>query len=150
MKCNRCCADKPEEEFAPRDTEKYRTGSRRHTCKGCQKEIQRRRYAKHKKNSYFKYKTSRARSRAQSLGVPFNLTEEYLEELWTGTCPVTGITLKKNADRSDEAAAELDRFIPELGYTIGNVSFLSRKINRIKNNCSIEELEKLVSWMKSR
>lgn len=74
---------------------------------------------------------------------------EYLESIWTGRCPALGVELCKNADRSDECAAELDRFMPELGYVRGNVTFLSRKANRIKNNCSAEELDKILDWMKN-
>lgn len=45
---------------------------------------------------------------------------------------------------TSEEAAELDRFIPNKGY----VTFISRKVNRLKNNASIEELERLIDWMK--
>jgi hypothetical protein len=52
-------------------------------------------------------------------------------------------------DREDEMAAELDRFVPEKGYVKGNVHWLSRKANRLKNNSSVEILEKLLEWMKN-
>ena len=52
-------------------------------------------------------------------------------------------------DRLSEYAAELDRFSPELGYVKGNVHWLSRRANRIKNNTSVEVLESLLEWMKN-
>lgn len=147
MECKSCTVDKPEEDFAPR-REKYRTGKRRTTCRLCVAVQQRERYERHKRNSWFKLKASRARSRSQHLRVPYDLDAEYLESIWTGFCPVLGIPLDKLADRTSEEAAELDRFIPNKGYVKGNVTFISRKVNRLKNNASIEELERLIDWMK--
>lgn len=157
IKCIVCSIIKPSSEFKSRQGEKFqnrgvpgvRLSGHRTTCEPCKRDGQRARYAKYKEDSYFKYKATRAKSRSQNLRVPFNLTPEYLESIWTGSCPVTGLALNKQAARSDEQAAELDRFEPELGYVEGNVAFLSRKINRLKNNASIEELEQLLSWMKS-
>lgn len=157
IRCIVCCVTKPSSEFKSRQGEKFqnrgvsgtRSSGHRTTCGSCKKDGQRERYARYKQDSYFKYKATRARSRSQSLRVPFNLTPEYLESIWTGSCPVTGLPLDKQAVRNDEQSAELDRFEPELGYVEGNVAFLSRKINRLKNNASIEELEQLLNWMKS-
>lgn len=52
-----------------------------------------------------------------------------------------------DTDRTDEFAAELDRFTPELGYVKGNVAFLSRRANRLKNNTTTHELRQLLNWM---
>jgi hypothetical protein len=112
-------------------------------------EAQRIRYERHKQESPFKHKCTRARARASNLKVPFDLTPEYLESIWTGICPVLGAPISfTQKDRTDEFAAELDRFVPELGYTQGNVTFLSRKANRLKNSASVPELERLLEWMK--
>ena len=81
------------------------------------------------------------------MGVAFDLTPEYLESIWTGYCPVRKVVLKLDTDRRDEDAAELDRFDPDLGYTQGNVHWMSRKANRLKNNTSIEDLKSLLDWM---
>lgn len=80
--------------------------------------------------------------------MPYDLDQEYLESIWTGECPVSGVKLDKEAERADGGAAELDRINPALGYTKGNVAFLSRKMNRVKSDVSIEELENLLRWMK--
>lgn len=118
-------------------------------CKNCVNEINRKRYEHHKQISPFKHKCARAKSRSQFLKVPFDLTPEYLESIWTGVCPVLDVPISfTESDRSDEFTAELDRFIPELGYVKGNVNFLSRKINRLKNSATSKELEQLIHWMK--
>ncbi|UEM46813.1 HNH endonuclease [Streptomyces phage Targaryen] len=147
MKCIRCTLDKPEEDF-PARTEKYRTGKRRTTCKLCVAEQQRERYVRYKLNSYFKYKVKRAKVRANDCGVPFDLTPEYLESIWTGVCPILGVDLDREADRLDEKAPELDRFIPEKGYTQGNVAFISRRANRFKSDATVGEIERVLEWMK--
>tara|TARA_R110002020_G_scaffold203484_2_gene407159 strand:- start:141 stop:407 length:267 start_codon:yes stop_codon:yes gene_type:complete len=82
------------------------------------------------------------------LNVPFDLTPEYLNSVWTGFCPVRGVALNLVTDRKDEDAAELDRFNPNMGYVKGNVHWLSRKANRLKNNTSVEDLENLLGWMR--
>jgi hypothetical protein len=77
------------------------------------------------------------------------LDAEYLESIWTGLCPVLQVPIYLHErDRSDEFTAELDRFVPNKGYTKGNVHFLSRKANRLKNNVTTKELEQLINWMK--
>ena len=146
LKRCKCCEESKSVDNFP---SRYDNSGRiRPYCKECAKDSQKSRYKAHKRDSYFKLKSSRARSRSQYLKVPFDLDAGYLESIWTGFCPVTGVPLEKNTDRVNETAAELDRLVPEKGYVKGNVAFLSRKINRIKNNSNLIELEKLVEWMK--
>lgn len=144
-KCIGCELEKPISEFPVRND---RSGRVRPYCKVCCADNQRARYAQHKRTQPFKHRCTRARARASSLGVPFDLTPEYLESIWTGICPVHNqpITLFEN-DRSDEFAAELDRFVPSRGYVQGNVTFISRRANRLKNSANIEQLQQLLEWM---
>ena len=146
MVCRSCEKDKPIDSFPVR---KDRSGRRRPYCSECANNAQRARYNSHKKNSPFLHRCTRAKSRASRLKVPFDLTPEYLESIWTGICPVMNVPIDLHTNRKDELAAELDRFNPELGYTQGNVAWLSRKANRIKNNTSVELLERLLEWMKN-
>jgi hypothetical protein len=143
--CNSCSEEKPEREFAVRND---RSGRYRPYCKVCANNEARARYTSHRKRNPFLHRCTRAKSRAASLGVPFDLSPEYLESIWTGSCPVLKVPINLVTDRADEYAAELDRFNPELGYVNGNVHWLSRKANRIKNNTSVEILENLLEWMK--
>lgn len=146
MICQSCEIDKDENLFPER---KDRSGRRRPYCKECSNNIARARYESHKRVSPFLLKCSRAKTRSKHLKVPFDLTPEYLESLWTGFCPITNQPMELYGDRTDEKIAELDRFIPNKGYVKGNVSFISRKMNRIKNNVDLEELRKLCSWMEN-
>jgi len=142
--CQGCEREKPIEDFPKR---KDRSGRRRPYCLECAKKGNRSRYAFHRKNNPFRHRCSRAKTRAKALGVSFDLDPEYLENMWTGECPVLGLPINIVTDRSDEMAAELDRFVPELGYVKGNVHWLSRRINRLKNNVTVTELKDLIEWM---
>lgn len=55
---------------------------------------------------------------------------------------------KERYYKNKEAVAELDRLIPDKGYVKGNVHWISRRANRIKSDATVEELEKIISYMK--
>jgi len=47
-------------------------------------------------------------------------------------------------------APSLDRIFPEKGYTKGNVWVISRKANVMKNDATLDELERFRSWLNSQ
>ena len=147
--CRGCEKDFPEEEYPLRSDVKKKD-VRRPYCKVCARDIARARYASHKRNSYFKLRASRARSRSQSLKVPFDLDAKYLESIWTDTCPVLGVTLARHHEKNDGCSAELDRFDKDKGYVRGNVTFISRRANRVKQDFGIEEVRAMLKWMEER
>lgn len=142
--CQSCQEIKDVSEFPVRND---RSGRLRPYCRNCANSVERSRYDYHKRSNPFRHKATRAKSRAASLGVPFDLTPEHLEEIWTGFCPVFGVKLEWDTSRKDENAAELDRLVPSRGYVIENVSFISRRANRLKNNVTSVELRRLLEWM---
>lgn len=147
MICRGCEEDHPESFYPKRND---RSGRLRPYCNTCTNSINKKRYDRYKRESPFKLKASRAKLRAAKYNLDFNLDEEYLESIWTGICPVFGEPIIiYDSNRSDLWAAELDRFIPSKGYVKGNVTFLSRKANRMKNNMEIEDIMKLIEWMKN-
>lgn len=143
-KCQGCELEQPDENFP---TRKDRSGRLRPYCYSCGNSISKARYKSHKKESPFKWKCTRAKSRAQSLKLAFDLTPEYLESIWTGICPVLKVELEWDTDRSNPNAAELDRILPEKGYVKGNVAFLSRRINKIKSDARYHEILSLGNWL---
>lgn len=144
--CQGCSIEKPILNFAVRND---RSGRHRPYCNLCGNDYKKARYDYHKRTQPFKHKVNRAKNRAAYAKVPFDLDEDYLRSIWTGICPVLGKQIHLyDSGRSDEFAAELDRFYPHIGYTKGNVNFLSRKINRIKNNATVNELVSLIEWMR--
>lgn len=142
--CQGCQKDKPPDQYSSRSD---RSGRLRPYCKLCSNDIQRARYHNHKIRSPFKHLCTRVKARAKSKGVPFNLTPEYLESIWTGFCPVLGVGLSFETDRRQPDAVQLDRLVPEEGYVIGNVWFMSSKANRMKDAATVDEVEALFNWM---
>lgn len=145
MICRGCLVNKELDSFPERND---RSGRPRPYCYLCVRIISKVRYNNHRINEPFKHKATRAKSRAQHLKVPYNLTPEYLESIWTGVCPVLKVPISLLEQKDNEHAAELDRFSPEKGYVKGNVHFLSRRVNRLKNNVTTKELQQLLDWMK--
>jgi len=150
MICQGCNKDLPASNFPLRKDVKSKE-VRRPYCNACRNEIERARYRHHKRTAPFKLKASRAKARAARLKVPFDLDPEYLESIWTGVCPVFNCEIYLfDRSRNDEQAAELDRIVPSLGYVKGNVAFLSRRANRLKNNVTSFELLQLYNWLKEQ
>jgi len=117
-----------------------------HTCIACDEIYKARQY--HKKNDPFEAALG-ARKRAAKLNnLPFNIT---VDEIHKPThCPVFGIELcyERNSNGRKPNKAVIDKFIPDLGYVPGNVFVISSKANSLKSNGSIDEIEKLLEWMK--
>lgn len=45
--------------------------------------------------------------------------------------------------------AQIDRKIPDLGYTVGNIRWVSARANRIKDNATLPELEAVCQDLKN-
>jgi hypothetical protein len=94
-----------------------------------------------------KYLVIGARSRANKNGTLFDIEWEDIEK--PTHCPVFGCELIYNGNvKNHPDSASLDRIIPSLGYTKGNVRIISRRANTIKNNATIQELKQLLQYMK--
>src|SRR5665213_1381886 len=86
-----------------------------------------------------------AKYRAKEFSIPFNITiEDIIVPL---RCPLLNIPLKSNRGGKVLAAGSptLDRVIPSIGYTKGNVWVISAKANRIKSDLTLSELENFVN-----
>lgn len=95
---------------------------------------------------------SRVKSVAKKHNLPFDLTLEDI--VIPAHCPVFGIPLEFGAVPSGEGhwrdnSPSLDRIVPEKGYTRGNVIVVSYRVNRIKNDASIDELGAVADFYRS-
>ena len=93
----------------------------------------------------------RVRARARKHGLEFGLTLEYLQTLQVSThCPVLGIPLKwgTSETKNDPGIISLDRIDSSKGYVEGNVQFMSLRANLLKSNATIEELQKVVDFLR--
>lgn len=88
-----------------------------------------------------------AKTRAEKLGLAFDLHKELL--VIPETCPVFGTKLIVG-DKITNDTPSLDRIIPERGYVMDNVAFISMKANRLKSNATVQELEILLDWIRSK
>lgn len=89
--------------------------------------------------------------------IPFDLTVDFMKELYDnqkGLCYYSQIPMKltstnwKMKGQADIDAMSVDKIIPELGYTKGNISLCCSGINKLKGNTSPEELKYFLQQLK--
>lgn len=101
------------------------------------------------RQSYPNLMNHAAKVKARKKNLPFDLTVEYIASIWPtdNQCPVFG-TLFETAAKgtSRDTSPSLDRKIPSLGYIQGNVHVISMKANRIKNDASLEDLQRILAY----
>mgnify|MGYP007086710815 CR=1 FL=1 len=89
------------------------------------------------------------RSGALRRGIRFDLSPEYLWRMFEkqkGKCALTNLdltlnrSLKKQNVNWDVITASVDRINSDIGYVDGNVWWVHKEVNRLKNDYSLEEL----------
>ena len=148
LNCYVCKQEKDENLFVLRGDD--RPNKYRNICKDCHNQRNRKGYYKRKKQNPFIFKHQRLIISTSQRGIHYDLTPEFLKGIWTGFCPISGeeiVLTTGEGEHLNDNSAELDRFIPELGYVKGNVTWISRKFNRKKNDSTLSELKKLVEWL---
>mgnify|MGYP006273976917 FL=1 len=93
-----------------------------------------------------------ARSRATKNNIPFDITLEDLVAIATDKCPIFGTNFQWGSSKlgkgnSHTGTPQLDRIIPRLGYTKGNVAFLSKRANKMKDDGTMEEHYAIADWI---
>jgi hypothetical protein len=89
---------------------------------------------------------SHAKARAKRLGVPFSLSVYCIAI--PVVCPVLGMPLKLNVKKWGDDSPTLDRIVPTLGYIESNVRVISWRANRLKSDATVNDLEKIITYMK--
>lgn len=83
-----------------------------------------------------------ARKRAKDNNLPFDIS---YEDITIPTiCPLLGISISVGNNVVSANSPTIDRLVPELGYTKGNVLVICHKANTCKGDLSLESLELLV------
>lgn len=92
-----------------------------------------------------RYMVSRAKWRAKSAGVPFNITPDDVSI--PAICPVLGLPIRpaKGHGGHDHHSPSLDRIDPNKGYVKGNVRVISQRANLLKSDATVEELEAILN-----
>jgi len=141
--CVDCGEEKEDECF-------YNNRKGKHSrCKPCYRKRNSSYQKRYRYKNRFAIRVRSCKARAKECDLPFDITENHLKEIWTDVCPAFGTPLDIKAKKSEEGHAQLDRVVPRKGYTIGNVVWLSQRANRIKDDATIEDLERLLEWLKS-
>ena len=83
-----------------------------------------------------------AKRRAKEMNIPFDIT--FKDIIIPTHCPVLGFEFTSD---NRETNPSLDRIIPELGYVVGNIKVISMRANRLKQDATLDELQKLVHYM---
>ena len=85
-----------------------------------------------------------AKARAAKRGLPFNLEPDDI--VIPSKCPVLGIPIIVGQPEATDNSPSLDRVIGSLGYVKGNVLVVSNRVNRIKNNSTVPELQAIAEF----
>lgn len=141
--CSRCSEEKELSEYY-----KFRHSPDGHQCycKPCEAAAKRQRL----KDRPFHTTIEQVRHRAAKKGLPFDLTEEYLDSIFTGVCPAFYVRLTLPREEPIPGytyKSSLDRIIPEKGYVKGNVIFLSDLANRIKAEADHQQIQAVATWL---
>jgi len=167
--CKDCSVAKNITEFVKHKTSR---GGHTHRCKVCSRQVGKQYYADNKDDLNAKtreyYKTHpetkqvkrvyreklkderpeyvmwmRAKHRSTQRNQEFTI--DITDIVIPTICPILGITLVANKRQMDNSPS-LDRIDSTLGYVPGNVIVISWRANRLKNNATIEELEKICDF----
>ena len=122
-RCSSCDETLPAERFA---TNRGRANGLNNTCRDC---------------TAFRS----ARIRARKKGIEFDDDLERSVGPAPAECPCCGTPMERGGDTL--TSPSLDRLVPELGYTAGNVVWLCARCNTIKSNAGPAELYRLADWL---
>lgn len=128
--------------------EKHRNENREEFNKRC-RESKRKNYNPEKRRKEYQKNIAvemyrRAEMRANINGILFTIEKE--DVIIPEVCPILNIPFSFN---ERELTPSLDRKVNELGYVKGNVFVISGRANRLKADATIDELEKILQYMKS-
>lgn len=94
---------------------------------------------------------NRLKQSAKSRNIPFDLTLTDLNNLtFPISCPILGISLKFNRGQQQDDSYSIDRIDSTQGYTIDNIEVISWRANRLKNDGTLEEIQKISNHLTQR
>jgi hypothetical protein len=107
-----------------------------------------------KKNNPVRYSSSQmlnsSKKRSNALGLPNNMSTQYIFDIAPEKCPVFGWDIKYGGGKREDFSASLDRIDTNLGYVEGNVQVISLQANLMKSNATESELKQFSNWVLNR
>lgn len=98
------------------------------------------------KRNWLKIALRGMKYRALNKGLEFSLSPEDI--VVPEFCPILGIPLEKQRGAMTANSPSVDRIDNSKGYTKDNISVISSKANKCKQDLTIEQVEKLLKYMK--
>jgi len=92
----------------------------------------------------------RLRESAKKRGIPFDLTPMDITDIgFPLCCPVLNEPIYFNKGKPRWNSISYDRIDSNLGYTRDNLVVVSFKVNRIKSDYTLDEIQKVLDYYKS-
>lgn len=88
------------------------------------------------------------KKRARQRKIPFDL--EVSDIIIPKLCPILGIELSFGQGKVHNASPSVDRIIPSKGYVKGNCFIISSKANRMKQENTLEDFQKIITYIQER
>lgn len=146
-KCRVCGLEKFFSEFSVRSIENDKVFYR-NECKVCKSLNDKISHQKKRLNEPEHAILISTRRRAKSERIKFDLEESDI--IIPIRCPILNIELKMHVDYARDDSPSIDRLVPGKGYVKGNCFIISYKANRMKQENSLEDLEKIIKYIKER
>lgn len=86
-----------------------------------------------------------AKGRAKRFNLPFNITLEDI--VVPEICPIAQIPMVFHKGKTKDNSPSLDKIVPALGYVKGNISVISRKGNRWKQEMTREDVIRVLDYI---
>jgi len=95
----------------------------------------------------FKHIITGLKSSAKRRNIPFDLSTTDLDYIGIPiTCPVLGVPLYYHRGKVKDDSISIDRIDSTKGYTRDNIVIVSHRVNKLKSNASLDEMQKIVSF----
>ncbi len=148
IRCSRCSIVKHKNQF-PFSKSKTREGYYFSYCKDCR--AKQAKLNRLNKSDDFSERCAKIKMRAEKLGIKFDLTPEYLKELFLiqgGKCFYTDVDMTLQLGNGiKQSSCSVDKVIPENGYVKTNIVLCTIRANTIKHDISLEEMKMwLPTW----
>lgn len=159
--CNRCKVEKDESQFLPNQNKCIPCYDKRQAyyISHREQEIARAKRCLNKDRNHtnavkraglrknpVSYILCRIKSKCKKENIPFDLSHKDI--VIPAHCPVLGIPLIIGDKTAHWQSPSVDRIIPSKGYTRGNIQIISHRANTIKSDATVEELEKVLAYVK--
>jgi len=148
-KCYRCLKELKIENFGKCKRNNYQT-----YCKKCKREYKQDYLNKFRSTEEGRKKLSidnlfnNAKMRAKEKKLEINIDKEFIKNNLKEFCPVLGIKYEfASGKQSSPNSPSLDRIDNSKGYIKKNVRIISLRANKLKNDATKEEIEKILNYI---